>query len=256
MHRSAFALLIAFGLSILPAMAQHQETGFLNRTVTVDGTAYRYQIYVPTDWTSAKKWPVILFLHGAGERGDDGLMQTQVGLGAAIRLHSDRYMALVVMPQCRKDSTWNDAAMQAQALAALDQSIKEFNGDTDRVYLTGLSLGGYGSWALAAKYPSKWAAAVVVCGGIRMRRQQADEESTTDPYAEAAKQIGEKLPIWVFHGHEDPAVPVTEARNMTAALKAIGSPVKYTEYPGVKHNSWDKAYAEPDLPAWLLAQHK
>ena len=89
-----------------------------------------------------------------------------------------------------------------------------------------------------------------------MRRQQSDDESPTDPYAEAAKQIGEKLPIWVFHGADDPTVPVTEAQKMTAALKTVGNPVKYTEYPGVKHNSWDKAYAEPELPVWLLAQHR
>src|SRR5260370_5788666 len=160
------------------------------------------------------------------------------------------------MPQCAKGKWWTDAEMDAQALAALDQSVKEFHGDADRIYLTGLSMGGYGSWSLAAKYPAKWAAAVVVCGGIRIRRAQTVEESTADPYAEAAKRIGEKLPVWVFHGGDDPTVPVTEARNMVEALKSVGSAVKYTEYEGVKHNSWDKAYAEPDLPVWLFAQHK
>jgi predicted peptidase len=258
MNRSALVTL--FALSALPGIAQHPETGFLNRTVTVEGTQYRYQVYLPSEWTPGKKWPVILFLHGAGERGDDGLMQTQVGLGGAIRLHSDRYAAIVVMPQCAKSKWWTDAAMEAQALTALDQSIKEFHGDPDRVYLTGLSMGGYGSWSLAAKYPGKWAATVVICGGIRMPRRpglpQASEESTADPYAEAAKRIGEKLPVWVFHGGDDPTVPVTEARSMVEALKGIGNQVKYTEYEGVKHNSWDKAYAEPDLPAWLFAQHK
>ena len=258
MNRSALVALLA--VSALPGSAQHQETGFLNRSVTVEGTQYRYQVYLPADFAASKKLPVILFLHGAGERGDDGLAQTQVGLGGAIRLHSDRYPAIVVMPQCAKGQWWTDAPMEAQALAALDQSIKEFHGDADRVYLTGLSMGGYGSWSLASKYPAKWAAAVVICGGIRVPRRpglpQTSEEAVADPYAEAAKGIGAKLPVWVFHGGDDPTVPVTEARNMVEALKGVGSAVKYTEYEGVKHNSWDKAYAEQDLPVWLFAQHK
>ena len=256
MHRTALSSVLTLGLAATPAMARHQETGFLNRTVTLSGTTYRYQVFLPADWTGKKKWPVILFLHGAGERGDDGLAQTEVGIGGAIRLHPDRFPAVVVMPQCRKDARWTDPAMEAQALAALDQSVKEFHGDLDRVYLTGLSLGGYGSWALAAKYPGKWAAAVVVCGGIRRPRDsQAPEEDGKNSYAEAARKIGAKLPVWVFHGGADPTVPVTESRKMVEALKALGSDVKYTEYEGVLHNSWDKAYSEPDLATWLFAQH-
>ena len=238
-------------------MARHQETGFLNRTITLTGTGtnYRYQVFVPADWTSHKKWPVILFLHGAGERGDDGLAQTQVGIGGAIRAHPERFPAVVVMPQCRKDARWTDSAMEAQSLAALDQSIKEFHGDLDRVYLTGLSMGGYGSWALAAKYPGKWAAAVIICGGIRRKSDPAvSEDAALKLYAGAAQKIGAKLPIWVFHGGADPTVPVTESRKMVELLKALGSAVKYTEYEGVEHNSWDKAYAEPDLTMWLFAQ--
>jgi predicted peptidase len=201
---------------------------------------------------------VILFLHGSGERGDDGQAQSQVGIGGAIRFHSDRFPAVVVMPQCRKGAAWIEPPMEAQALAALDQSVKEFHGDRDRTYLTGLSMGGFGSWAWAAKYTGKWAAAVVVCGGIRHRPRPdipPAPEAAGDPYADAAKKIGATLPIWVFHGSADTSVPVTESRQMVAALKALGSQVKYTEYEGVGHNSWDKAYAEPDLPAWLFAQH-
>jgi len=199
-----------------------------------------------------------LFLHGAGERGDDGLAQTEIGIGRAIRLYSDRFPAVVVMPQCIKDNWWSDAAMEAQALAALDQAGKEFHGDSDRIYLTGLSMGGYGSWSLAEKYPGKWAAAVVICGGIVVPKVPGAPETPitpgVDPYADAAKKIGSTLPVWVFHGAADPAVPVEESRNMVAALKAIGSDVKYTEYEGVQHNSWDKAYSEPELPIWLFAQ--
>src|SRR5438105_15690735 len=135
MQRSARAFLFTLAfLAVAHLQAQPHETGFLNRTVSLAGVAYRYQVYVPADWSADKKWPVVLFLHGAGERGDDGLAQTQAGIGAALRLHADRYPAIVVMPQCRKELWWQDPAMEAQALAALDQSVKEVHTDPDRVY--------------------------------------------------------------------------------------------------------------------------
>src|SRR5829696_7191147 len=108
------------------------ETGFLNRTAKVGATTYHYQVYVPPGWSKKQKWPVILFLHGAGERGSDGLIQTEVGIGTAIRRHAERVPAIVVFPQCSKDRWWPEPEMQAQALKALDQAIKEFNGDTSR----------------------------------------------------------------------------------------------------------------------------
>jgi predicted peptidase len=250
-------LLALFVCSISPVFAA-QETGFLNRSVVVDGTPYRYVVYVPSDYSVDKKWPVILFLHGAGERNDDGLAQTQVGLGGAIRSHVDRFPAVVVMPQCRKGVWWSEPKMEAQVLAALDAEMKEFNGDSDRVYLTGLSMGGYGTWSFAAKYPDKFAALAPVCGGIRIPSRPnlppQKLDSDVDPYAEAAKKIGDKTPTWIFHGGADPVVPVAESRSMNDALKAVGNPVKYTEYEGILHNSWDKAYNEPDFPTWLLAQ--
>ena len=248
--------LCALAIWIVPAYAAH-ETGFLNRSVEVNGSTYRYQVYVPVDWTEDLQWPVILFLHGAGERGEDGLVQTQTGLGGAIRKYVDRFPAVVVMPQCHKGVWWQDAAMEAQALAALDRTMREFKGDADRVYLTGLSMGGYGTWGLAAKYPDKFAAIAAVCGGIRRPNRpgvpQETEEPGGDPYAAAAQKIG-KTPTWIFHGGADPTVPVTESRKMNEALKASGNPVKYTEYEGVGHNSWDKAYSEPEFPTWLFAQ--
>src|SRR5262252_5217267 len=105
----------------MPALARNRETGFLNRSVTVRGTVYKYQIYVPPNWNRRKKWPVVLFLHGAGERGDDGLLQTEVGIGTAIRRHSERFPCVVVFPQCRKDVWWSDPDVEAQALEALDR---------------------------------------------------------------------------------------------------------------------------------------
>ncbi|MGE0881970.1 MAG: prolyl oligopeptidase family serine peptidase [Blastocatellales bacterium] len=235
------------------------ETGFLNRKVTIDKETYHYQVFVPRDWNKKQKWPVILFLHGAGERGDDGYVQTEVGIGTAIRKNVARFPAIVVMPQCRKNVWWTEDSMQAQALKALEQSIKEFNGDRERLYLTGLSMGGYGTWGIAANNPGKFAALVPICGGIRIPRRPNTPEAATppeptgDPYAEAAKKIG-STPVWIFHGGADPVVPTDESRKMNEALKAIGGNVQYTEYEKVGHNSWDKAYAEPELMKWLLGQ--
>jgi predicted peptidase len=252
-------LLLSIGIFALPMRARPRETGFLNRTVTVGAATYRYQVYVPTDWSKSKKWPVILFLHGAGERGEDGLIQTEVGLGTAVRRHKARFPCIVVFPQCRKNVWWTDPAMEAQALKALEQTLKEFNGDPERVYLTGISMGGYGTWSIGAKYPGKFAALAPVCGGIRRPAgvrtpsESPAEKAGGDPYAATAQKIG-KTPVWVFHGEADPTVPVTESRKMVDALKAVGGNVKYSEYEGVKHNSWDKAYAEPEFLPWLLAQ--
>jgi len=244
----------------LPAMGRRHETGFLNRVVTVSGVDDRYQVYVPRNWTKKQKWPVILFLHGAGERGDDGLIQTEVGIGTAIRRHPDRFPAIVVMPQCRATVWWLEASMQAQALRALDDALKEFKGDPARVYLTGLSMGGYATWELGAKVTGRFAALVPVCGGVILPRHVTEREpgmppaeATGDPYAAAARGIGQ-TPVWAFHGSDDPAVPATESRKLVEALQAAGGDVRYTEYPDVGHNSWEKAYAEAELMPWLLAQ--
>jgi len=222
----------------LPGRTAEEPTGFLNKTVATNGEARAYVLYVPKDYTSSKKWPVILFLHGSGERGDDGLKQSEVGIGAAIRMGSERFPALVVMPQCKPDKHWADD-MADYALNALDQTIKHYSVDTNRLYLTGLSMGGYGSWTIATQHPDMFAAVVPICGG-------GDPE-------QAAQKLKDE-PIWVFHGGADPTVPVEQAHRMVEALKAAGSSIKYTEYPGVGHNSWDKAYGEKDLTDWLFAQ--
>jgi predicted peptidase len=238
---------IAASLAAAPAEAKKAQTGFLDRTVTAAGTEYKYQVFVPDNWTKKKKWPVILFLHGAGERGDDGLIQTEVGIGTAIRRNRSRFPAIVVMPQCRKDLWWADA-MADVAMAALAEAQKEFHGDATRIYLTGLSMGGYGTWYLAGKYPGRFAAIVPICGGILMpdkaRAQSPDDNS---PYTEAAKKIGNKTPVWIFHGGDDPVVPVTESRRMAEAMKALGGELHYTEYPGVGHNSWENL-------RWMLSK--
>jgi len=246
---------IAVSLGATPARAKNTETGFLDRTINVAGTEYKYQVFVPENWAKNKGWPVILFLHGAGERGDDGLIQTEVGIGTAIRRYRERFPAIVVMPQCRKNAWWSESTMADMAMAALAAAQKEFHGDPARTYLTGLSMGGYGTWYLAGKYPGKFAAIAPICGGVLMpdlARVQSPDDSA--PYTEAAKRIGSKTPVWIFHGGDDPVVPVSESRRMNDAMKVLGGEVHYTEYPGVGHNSWEKTYAEPDLLTWMLSK--
>lgn len=232
-----------------------RETGFLDRTVRIAARSYRYQVFVPTGWTARKRWPVILFLHGAGERGEDGLIQTEVGIGGAIRRWSDRFPCIVVFPQCPRNRWWTDPEMEQIALKALESAIREFKGDRRRLYLTGLSMGGYGTWSIAAANPGKFAALAPVCGGIRPPtgvRVPEGQTATDDLYRQTAEKV-KTTPVWVFHGAADPVVPASESRRMVEALKSVGADVKYTEYEAVGHNSWDRAYAERDLLTWLLS---
>jgi len=255
--------LLILSLAAAPrSSAGTKPTGFLDRAISVKGTVYKYQVFVPENWSPKQKWPIVLFLHGAGERGSDGLLQTDVGLPHAVRLDRSRFPAVIVIPQCLKESWWPTPQMEEMALAALAAASKEFKGDAKRTYLTGLSMGGYGSWDLAAKYPDKFAAVAPICGGIvlpeHLKQTRPDLAATAYPddpksYEAVGKKIG-KTPVWIFHGGADEVVPVEGSRKLDAALKAAGGNVRYTEYPGVGHNSWDKAYAEPELMTWMLAQ--
>jgi len=260
--RRARKVLLAAAILLLMSLpaAARSETGFLNRTVKLNGLESRYQVYLPAGWNKHSKWPVILFLHGAGERGDDGILQTDVGLGHAVRQRPEAWNKFViVMPQCRKERFWTQPDMEQVALAALERSIREFHGDRSRLYLTGISMGGYGTWSLASHNPQMFAALVAICGGIEAPRAlpalKTDLAAGYDPYHDTAQKIG-KVPSWVFHGAADPVVPVDGSQKMVEALKDLGGEVRYTEYPGVQHNSWDRAYADPELPEWLLAHHR
>jgi len=238
---------------LIAALAAHaaSQAQFLNRKLASNGVTYRYVVSIPPDWTADRTWPVILFLHGSVERGDDGTAQSKVGLALAVRNHPERFPAIVVMPQCRVDADWRTPAMEAQILAALDAATKEFHGDPGRTYLTGFSMGGYGTWSLAAKYPNRFAAIVVVCGGVNWPTpaQIVDEA----PYVAIADKIAQ-IPIWVFHGDADRNVFVSESREMVKLLRARHSNVRYTEYEGVAHESWDRAYGEAELAVWLFQQ--
>jgi poly(3-hydroxybutyrate) depolymerase len=243
-----------------PAASHHerhealQETGFLNRRVEVNGVSYKFVVYLPEDYRrdDGKLWPVILFLHGRGERGSEGLWQTQIGLPQEVRDHPERWPFVIVIPQCPIPAHWTDPPMLAMAMAALDQEMAEFHGDPDRIYVTGLSLGGYGAWELARLYPHRWAAVAIVAGGIFWsyapdRWQQAPTLS-----AEYAQAVG-RTPIWLFHGSEDPVVPTRESEIMFDAVKAASGHIRLWIYQGLQHDVWTRAYNEPELPRWLLS---
>ena len=263
-------ILAAISVVTLPAFvaAQKNETGFLNRSVTVNGSEYRYVLYVPREFTRTKMWPVIVQLHGGGVYGNDGLKHTEGGLARAIRNNPERFPVIVVFPQAHADGTpgWQLEGGQA-ALAALDKTIKEFKGDPKRVVLTGYSAGGNGTWSIASRYPKRWAAIVPICGFVEafkgktsavdypsLAPANSGDVFTYDVFTYLAKRVS-GLPIWIFHGVADASVDVEVSRKMAAALKSVGANVQYTEFPGVDHNgATNTAYARADLIQWMLRQ--
>ena len=257
-----FLFLLTF--TPLELAAQKVETGFLDRAVVVNKTEYRYQVYVPREFTRSKTWPVIIALHGGGSYGDDGLKQTDGGFARAIRLNPEHFTAIVIFPQAHANGTpgWQLEGGQA-AMAAVDKAIKEFNGDPNRVILTGLSAGGNGAWSIASRYPERFAALVPVCGFIFKFKGLTSgidypalaPADAGDPYAFIAKKVA-AIPVWIFHGDADKNVTVEESRKMAAALRAIGANVQFSEFPGVDHNAWDPAYARSDLIEWMLKQRR
>lgn len=230
---------------------------FRERSLVVGEITGTYQVWLPPGWTSGASWPVVLFLHGAGERGDDGVRQTTVGLGPALRRHPDRWPMVAVFPQARGGYGWR-GPMLRQALGALDAALQEFHGDVARQYLTGISMGGFGTWRLALENPDRFAALVPVCGGVDVPATvlAGAGAAEVDAPADAAARVLASVPTWIFHGADDPIIPVEESRLAYAALRRAGADPRYTEYRGVGHNSWDLAYAEADLSHWLVQQHR
>lgn len=253
------ALLMATLLAACASTVQRDAPGrFVEREVSVEGVVHRYQVFVPSRAATRGKPPVILFLHGSGERGDDNRSQLAVGLGPHVRAHAGDFPAIVVFPQAPADSEWNQ--LDEVVFAQLDAATREFGGDPDRTYLTGLSMGGYGVWEFALRQGYRFAALVPVCGGLVHPRRPsmavtalADE---ADPYAAAAGRL-RATPVWMFHGAQDASVPVDYSRRLHAAFLAAGArDARYTEFPEAGHNSWDPAYATPGLWDWLFAQYQ
>lgn len=214
------------------------EHGFVSKVYKGKEGESKYVVFVPHDYKGDKDYPLILFLHGAGERGTDGKKQAMVGLGKAIKDKKEKFPFIVVFPQAQK--TWQAGSPDGKrALGILDEVQKDYKVDPKRIYLTGLSMGGYGTWSMAAAMPSRWAAIVPVCGG----GNPANAEKIKD------------IPCWCFHGDADTVVNVQKSRDMIEALKKASAEPHYTEYPGVGHNSWDRAYGTAKLYDWLLMQH-
>ena len=244
MHALLLSLLLG---SISGTAAPAAEgAGLLTRTVSVGGRTYTYQVYVPSSLRGQQNVPVILFLHGIGQRGEGGFIPVK-GAGAAIaRQYLERVPAVVLLPQCAKGRYWNDPEMERMVMAEVSQTATEFGADAKRLYLTGVSMGGYGAWHMASAHPETFAAVVSICGGSPLR--------TGDRFAPIARKVA-ATPVWVFHGSDDPIVPVSESRQMVEALKSVeGARVRYSEYKGVGHNVWLNALGERELLPWILAQ--
>jgi acetyl esterase/lipase len=233
-----------------------QETGFLNRTIELQGVSYRFQVYLPEAFRreDRKPWPVILFLHGRGERGSEGMWQTQIGLPQAVRDHPERWPFVIVMPQCPLPGYWTDPEMLSMAMAALDQETAEFHLDPERTYLTGLSMGGYGAWELVRLHPQHWAAVAIAASGVFWSYAPERWQQASTLPAEYARAIG-RTPVWLFHGSDDNVVVPRQSEMIFEAVKAAGGRVRLWLYQGLKHDCWTRAYNEPELPRWLLSHH-
>ena len=192
-----------------------------------------YLLYLPDEYDSIESWPLVLFLHGAGERGNDLELVKKHG-PPKLAAEGKKFPFIIVSPQCAEDLSWEPIELTA----LLDQIIKTYNVDEDRIYVTGLSMGGFGTWRLAAYTPERFAAIAPICGG--------GEPFWAKRYA--------NLPTWVFHGALDTAVPLRRSEEMVAAMKKPGSEPKFTIYPEAKHDSWTETYDNPELYEWLLSQ--
>lgn len=196
--------------------------------------ALSYLLYLPRDYEKQDKWPLLLFLHGSGERGDD-IERVKVHGPPRLIAAGKEFPLIVVSPQCPELRTWHPLELKA----LLDDLVQRYKVDQDRIYLTGLSMGGSGTWMLAMNFPERFAAIAPICG-------------RGDP--DGAKRIAH-LPIRVFHGAKDEAVPLEYSQKMVDALQKIDADVQLTVYPEAEHDSWTETYDNPGFYEWLL-EHK
>lgn len=198
---------------------------------------YDYLLTLPTgyDDEAHTRWPLLVFLHGIGERGTDVARVRRIGLPKYIDAgHALPFV--VVAPQCPDDEWWNLPAVEA----FIADMVQRYRIDPDRVYLTGLSMGGFGAWALAARHPERYAAVIPICGGGETK------------WAPRLRD----LPIWAFHGALDEVVPAKRSQDMVDAITAAGGSPKLTIYADAKHDSWTATYANPEIYTWLLSHRR
>ncbi len=248
--------IITCALFLTPAPAPAAED-FAARTFTnTAGATLPYRLLSPQNYDTNKTYPLVLFLHGAGERGDDNQKQlthgTRLFTQPAVR---EKFPCFVVAPQCPTNQQWvnmpwtgNSGVRPAQPSAALQLTLQLLDAlprqvrlDTNRVYVTGLSMGGFGTWDAITRFPARFAAAAPICGG-------GDEKTINTAVA--------NVPVWAFHSDDDQIVKVVRSRNMIAAMRAAGGKPHYFEYFGLGHFSWGKAYGEPELLPWMFAQRR
>jgi len=252
--RSSLHILLAALLGAAAPVAQCQSYEARVHQAS-DGTVLPYRFLAPETVEEGARYPLVLFLHGAGERGDDNSAQLKHGTALYLeRSNRTAYPCYVVVPQCPRGKQWaslpwsglagRQAAEPSQpmqaALALLEELSQEFAIDPDRLYVTGLSMGGYGTWDLVTRFPDRFAAAAPICGG-------GDEWAA----ARAAS-----TPLWAFHSDDDGTVKVDRTRNMIAVVRAGDGRPHYTEYTGLGHNSWTTAYEGPEFLPWLFAQRR
>lgn len=213
--------------------------GFLFRNIQIDDKEIGYGVFIPASYDPLTPTPTIVFLNGHGECGKDGQKQFSAGLGPAVIRNFEEWPFIIIFPQKQEgEEDWEDE--EPMLMEIVDKTRQEYNVDPSRIYLTGISQGGHGTWTIASMHPDLFAAIAPVCGW-------ADED--------VAKKVA-GLPIWMFHGDADEAVPFTKSQDMAKFLDAAGADYKFTVYPGVGHNSWDSAYQNEKLADWLLSFSK
>ncbi|QDV56037.1 prolyl oligopeptidase family serine peptidase [Rosistilla oblonga] len=219
---------------VVPAAADAADQAAVHLDAKVE-VQMDYLLYLPKDYDQKKAWPLVLFLHGAGERGDDLNLVKMHGPPRLIE-EGKEFPFIVVSPQCPKGRWWREFELTA----LLDDVIATHNVDQDRVYVTGLSMGGFGSWGLAAFSPDRFAAIAPICGGGEPRSTRNFKH----------------VPVWAFHGAKDTAVPLERTQAMIDALERQGAEPKLTIYPEAGHDSWTETYNNPAFYEWLLAQKR
>ncbi|MFI4849517.1 MAG: prolyl oligopeptidase family serine peptidase [Gimesia chilikensis] len=214
------------------AQSGKQEPAELKTTIPVN---MDYLIYLPENYDEKEKWPLMLFLHGAGERGDNLDLVTVHGPPKLIK-NGKQFPFIVVSPQCPKEQLWQPVELTA----LLNDIEKKYKVDKDRIYVTGLSMGGFGTWSLAAYTPYRFAALMPICGGGEKF------------WVKKIKHV----PIWVFHGAKDGAVPLERSQTLVDVLKKEKADVSFTIYPEAGHDSWTETYNNPEVYEWLLKQKR
>ena len=246
---------MGFVLALAASWACAGEEAYEARVFRDGEETLPYRLLVPAGYDPVESYPLVLFLHGAGERGEDNSAQLKHVVSIFTTPENrEQYPAFVVVPQCPAGVWWSevDLSWEAQRFSPepsrplalvrklLDALEEEYSIDADRRYVMGLSMGGFGTWDALARWPDHFAAGVPICGGADL--------------ATAEKIAG--IPVWVFHGARDPVVPVRLSRTMVEALRAAGGEPRYTEYPEAGHDSWTPASQEPELLPWLFAQRR